>query len=173
MFQYTTPTHLEGNHWMKQLSNTCSACHSKTACSWWHCTPVLWQLTTSVKQLASKHKSFGYRVWKTNPQMWFAWMQRQWRLHTDTAALALSINSFKEFFLPGSMYGTACSYPSLWFSALQHKPVYFANYLRRWGMPKFSPVWMQYGYSWLETFVSDSQAKIQLINLNSNNQRTR
>lgn len=39
--------------------------------------------------------------------------------------------------------------------------------------PKYSLVWMHYGYSWLETLPSDNWVKIQLIKLNSDNQENK
>lgn len=99
MFQCTTPTHLEGKYRTK-LSGTPAAlailrqrAPDGTAHRYydsWQCQSN--SLPPSTRVLG---RGRGRKTCRSN-----YWMERQWRLHTDTAALALNINSFKEFFSP-------------------------------------------------------------------------
>lgn len=117
------------------LTNTCSACHSQTACSWWHCTPVSWQLTMSIKHLASEQRFWVEVVEDKLAEAIAGW--RQWRLCTDIAAVVLSICSGKELFCSQvltCMKQLAPS-PRLWFPVLQHEPVYFINLFE---MPRYA-----------------------------------
>lgn len=188
IFQYTIPTHLEEKCWMK-LSATpavLAILRQRAPDGTAHLYYDSWQRQSNC--LPPSSTVLG-RLRKTNwqkrvldgdsegctltSQLWY------W-----ASALARRYFAFKFFYVWNSLlpvldFGfllfstnqfTLQIYLKSWGMPVHHTPWIIKNWGREGARrqylemhtskPKFSPVWMQYGYSWLETFASDSWVKI-------------